>query len=115
MGTAGATTGRPSASSSGMTAAKLDASAKAPWTRTTVGWVSGMIVLHLYRDGSRAGRGRGREWLLVVQGGAEELAALGGGGLRGVGVAQGVDHHEVVDDALVADRGNRDAGGAELG
>jgi zinc/manganese transport system permease protein len=49
---------------------------------------------------------------------AEGLAQGGGGevdgGLGGVGLAQGVEHDEVVDDALVADRGHRDSGRAEL-
>ena len=53
--------------------------------------------------------------LLVVQGSAQELPALGGGGQSGMGVAQGVDHDEVVDDALVADGGDGDAGLPELG
>ena len=45
-----------------------------------------------------------------MESGPEELTALGDGALGGVGVAHGVDHDEVVDDALVADRGDRDAG-----
>ncbi|KOV93014.1 hypothetical protein ADL04_28960 [Streptomyces sp. NRRL B-3648] len=32
----------------------------------------------------------------------------------GVGAGQGVEHHEVVDDALEADCGDRDTGGAEF-
>ena len=57
-----------------------------------------------------------REWQsLTMQSGAQEVAAKGGGGLRGVGVAQRVDHHEVVDDALEPDGGHRDPSLAELG
>src|SRR5580700_9677034 len=53
--------------------------------------------------------------LLVPQGGAEKLPALGGGGLGGVSVAQGVEHDEVVDSAVIAHRGDRDPGGAQVG
>ena len=44
----------------------------------------------------------------------QERGALGCGGAGGVGVGEGVEHHEVVDDALEADRGDRHAGVAEL-
>jgi hypothetical protein len=74
-----------------------------------------MIMLHVCRDSSPGNAGCGRALLLVAQGGAEELPALGRGGLGGVGVAQSVDHDEVVDDALVSDGGDRDADLTELG
>src|SRR4051794_10113906 len=61
---------------------------------------------------ARCGGGPPTRW--SVEGGAEVADRLPDGGLGGVGVAQGVEHHEVVDDALIA--GGRDgyAGGAEL-
>jgi hypothetical protein len=46
---------------------------------------------------------------------AEVADSLGDGGAGGLGAAQGVEHHEVVNDALVAGSGDGDAGGAELG
>jgi hypothetical protein len=45
---------------------------------------------------------------------AEELDRLGDRRLGGVCSAQRIEHDEVVDDALVADRGHGDAGLAEL-
>lgn len=40
-------------------------------------------------------------------------AWAGDGGLGGVGLAQRVEHHEVVDDALVTDGGDRNSGLAQ--
>src|SRR5688572_12038633 len=47
-------------------------------------------------------------------GGANGAYGLVDGGVRGLGAAQRVEHDEVVDDALVADGGDGDAGGAQL-
>src|SRR3954451_21400199 len=48
------------------------------------------------------------------QRGTEELAALGGRGLRSLRVFEGVQHHEVMHRAQIADGGHRDAGGTQL-
>src|SRR6478736_8569821 len=48
------------------------------------------------------------------EGFAEERDGLADRRVGGVGLAQGVEHHEVVDDALVSDRGDRDARLAQL-
>ena len=45
---------------------------------------------------------------------AEEGDCLADCRIGGLGLAQGVEHHEVVDDALEADCGDRDAGLAQL-
>ncbi len=50
-----------------------------------------------------------------VQGAGQGCDRLGDGGAGGVCAAQGVEHDEVVDDALVAHRGDGDTGGAQLG
>ena len=44
----------------------------------------------------------------------EEVDGLGDGGFGRVGLPKRVEHDEVVDDALVAGRGDGDAGGAEV-
>src|SRR5262249_7491124 len=49
------------------------------------------------------------------EGGAEERPALSRGGPGGTGVTQGVQHDEVVDGAVVADRGDRNARVTEPG
>jgi hypothetical protein len=57
----------------------------------------------------------GHQLLLVSQGGAEELAALGGSGLSRAGVAERLDHDEVVARAVVVEGRDRDSGGAQAG
>jgi hypothetical protein len=52
--------------------------------------------------------------LARCEGVTEERHRLADRRIGGVGLAQGVEHHEVVDDALVADRGDRDTGLAQL-
>jgi hypothetical protein len=47
--------------------------------------------------------------------GAQEGGGLVYGGSRGAGFAERIEQHEVVDDAVVADSCDGDAGGAELG
>src|SRR5436309_15965688 len=87
--------------SSAMTPDQLAASANAPWTRTTVG-----VDLVMSGFSPRVSGG--------VQGGTQGGDGHRDGGLGGVGAAQGVEHHEVVDDALETHRGDRDAGLTEL-
>ena len=49
-----------------------------------------------------------------TQRGAQYAAGLGNGGLGGVRFAAGVEHDEVVDDALIAHRSHWDTGLTEL-
>src|SRR6476619_2088679 len=48
------------------------------------------------------------------EGFAEKRDGLADRRVGGVGLAQGVEHHEVVDDALIADSGDGDVGVAQL-
>src|SRR5687767_7684630 len=91
--------------SSATTPFQLAASAKAPCTRTTVG--AGRVVMVWLASGSTG-------WSGCTQGGAQRADSERDRGLGGVCLAQGVEHHEVVDDGLEAHRGDGDPGFTEL-